>query len=269
MPIRSGIRAHNRELLETLHREAKGPFTVEEASGFLSLGTTRTTRLLAYFAARGWLTRVRRGLYTTVPLGAADPSDWCEDPWVVAAKTFQPCYIGGWSALEHWDLTEQIFRDVLVCTARQFRSRDRLIQGVRFRLRRRRAEHQFGTRGIWRGMVPVLVSDPSRTLIDVLDDPKIGGGIRHIAECIGTYFDSEYRDDGALSDYAERLGNRTVFKRLGYMLERLSVQAPALVDTCLERRSEGLSPLDPSVTSKGRILKRWNLWVNVSVGRET
>ena len=55
-------------------------------------------------------------------------------------KADTPCYIGGWSAFEHWDLTEQLFRDVLVCTTRQFRSRDRQIQGVKFRLRRRWAK---------------------------------------------------------------------------------------------------------------------------------
>ena len=39
-----------------------------------------------------------------------------EDPWVIAAQLYGPCYIGGWSAAEYWDLTEQIFRTVVVMT---------------------------------------------------------------------------------------------------------------------------------------------------------
>lgn len=37
----------------------------------------------------------------------------------MAAKVFEPCYIGDWSAAECWDLTEQVFREVVVVTSRQ------------------------------------------------------------------------------------------------------------------------------------------------------
>jgi hypothetical protein len=41
-----------------------------------------------------------------------------------------PCYIGGWSACAHWGLTEQVFRTLLVVTARRVRHRDVEIQGL-------------------------------------------------------------------------------------------------------------------------------------------
>jgi len=46
-----------------------------------------------------------------------------EDAWAVADRLFAPCYIGGWSAAQHWGFTEQLFRTTLVVTARRPRAR--------------------------------------------------------------------------------------------------------------------------------------------------
>ena len=265
---RQGIRAKNRERLERLHQTSSGPVTPAEAATALDLSPAEARRFLAYLAARGWLSRVRHGLYALVPLGASEPSEWREDPWIVAARTFDPCYIGGWTACEHWGLTEQVFRDIVVITASSTRQSRRVVQDVTFRLRHRRANELFGTRVEWRDQTKVLVSDPSRTVVDILDAPRLGGGVRHVADVLGNYFDHEDRDDRRLVEYAARLGNRTVFKRLGYLTEALGVRAPALITSCLERKSTGLSRLDPSVVTAGRIKKRWSLRVNVRVDTE-
>ena len=266
--MREGIEKTNRNLLERLHRGLKGPFTAIEAAATLGLPLPRSRRLLSYFASRGWLSRVRRGLYTTVPLGASAPSEWREDPWLVAAKLYEPCYIGGWSACEHWDLTEQIFRDVVVITARSIRAREIEIQSTSFRLKNVDESKLFGTRSEWRDGVRVKVSDPTRTLIDILDDPSIGGGIRHVTSVVANYFESEHRDEKRLIDYAKKLGNRTVFKRLGYILERCDLEAPETIEACRRLLSSGLSPLDPNVRVKGRVVKRWNLRANVALSPE-
>lgn len=269
MPDREGIQKTNRELLERLHRRLKGPFATADAAAVLDTSAPRTRRLLGYLASRGWLSRIRRGLYTTVPLGASAPSQWRQDPWVVAARLYEPGYVGGWSACEHWDLTEQIFRDVVVITARPIRERRVQVQGTSFRLKRADERKLFGTRSEWRDGVRVRVSDPSRTLVDILDDPSIGGGIRHISSVLVSYFESEHRNDKQLIDYARKLGNRTVFKRLGYLLEVLGVPAPRTIEACRRTLSSGLSALDPTVRTNGRIIKRWNLRANVSLSKET
>ena len=120
----AGISQRNRALLEQLHRRTTGAFDVGEASRALGMEHDDTSRLLVYLARRGWLSRVRRGLYVAVPLDARRSGEWVEDPWVVAERVFSPCYVGGWSACSHWDLTEQVFRTLLVVTARRVRHRD-------------------------------------------------------------------------------------------------------------------------------------------------
>lgn len=264
-----GISEAYRARLEELHRHFRQPFSVAEAADVLQLERSKARRLLAHLAARGWLSRVRRDAYVTVPLGAERPSEWHEDPWVVAARIFTPGYLAGWTACEHWGLTEQIFRDVQVVTTRRLRHRLQVLQGTRYLVKTVGPGRMFGTRAVWRGQSQVQVSDPSRTLVDLLDDPNLGGGIRHVAEIVATYFASEHRNDARLADYARQFGNRTVWKRLGYLLEALSIDAPELIETCRRSLSSGISLLDPSREPSGPALKRWNLRINATVERET
>lgn len=257
-----GISISNRERLELLHRRMKGPFSVAEAAAAWKTELPETRRRVAYLAKRGWLSRVRHNSYTTVPLGAAAPGDWREDPWVVAAKTFAPCYLGGWTASEHWGFTEQIFREVIVVTSRQLMHRVQEIQGTLFRVKLTSAARMFGLRKVWRGQNQVSVSDPARTIVDLLDSPAMGGGMRHVSEIIRGYFESEERRDGELGQYAERFGNRTVFKRLGYLLEAMEIKAPELHNICRDNMSAGVSLLDPGGKKTGKIVKRWRLRIN-------
>jgi predicted transcriptional regulator of viral defense system len=115
----------------------------------------------------------------------------------------------------------------------------------------------------------VEVSDPTRTVVDLLDKPSIGGGIRNVADVLEEYFSGDDRDDELLIAYGDRLGNRTVFKRLGYLVETLDVGTSTVIDACLARRSAGLSKLDPSIRSDGSITKRWGLRINAHVGPAT
>jgi len=260
-----GIEHANRTLLERLHRAFPGPFDLGKAEAALGLERARTRRLLAYFAERGWLSRVRRGLYVTVPLGAASPREWRADPWQVALAAFAPCYVAGWSACEHWGLTEQIFRETVVVTAGRVRSKHVTVQGASFRLKSRPIGQHFGLATVWRGGEAIPVSDVERTIVDVLDVPELGGGARHVAEILAAWSERDDRNESRLIQYAERLGNGAAFKRLGYLLEVLSVGADELIEACRKRISTGLSKLDPSIHAKGRIDKRWNLRVNAHV----
>jgi predicted transcriptional regulator of viral defense system len=123
----------------------------------------------------------------------------------------------------------------------------------------------FGLRSIWRGSTRLAVSDPSRTLIDVLDSPANGGGIRHVAEIIVAYFLSEHRQDEVLIEYGDRFGNRAVFKRLGHIIEAMGIDAPSVVTACAARISRGISVLDPGISATGPIRTRWNLRINAAI----
>jgi predicted transcriptional regulator of viral defense system len=264
-----GISEKNRKMVTNLHRGTSGPFTPSEAAGLLNMDIDRSRRFLAYLADNGWLTRIRRGLYSTISLDVVEPSSWKEDPWIIASKVFTPFYIGGWSACENWGLTEQIFKDTVVITSHMVRRRHMEIQRTPFIVKTVKSDKLFGTEAVWRGRTRVPVSDPSRTIVDILDDPGIGGGIRHVRDILEAYLSHSKRNDSLLMEYARKLGNKTVFKRLGYLLESLSLKDTNLVEECHKTISSGISLLDPTAARKGRIIRKWNLQINVTLGPDS
>ncbi|MBI4431131.1 MAG: hypothetical protein HY587_05415, partial [Candidatus Omnitrophica bacterium] len=160
---------------------------------------------------------MRRGLYIPVPLESRVADVPLEDAWIIAERLFTPCYIGGWSAAEHWGLTEQIFRTVIVMTTQKVRDRSPNIKGTKFLLRTVLERAMFGLKLVWRGQVKVSVSDPTRTVLDMLNDPKLGGGLRSTVDIFGAYLRSDKKDMNLLLEYADRLDNGAVFKRLGFL----------------------------------------------------
>ncbi len=258
----AGVTGRRRKQLMTLHRAFHGPFDAPQAASVLGIDVDRTRRLLAALADNGWLARVRRGWYIGVPIDASEPKEWREDPWVVAATLFSPGYIGGWSAVEHWGLTDQIFNVIYVMVGRKISPTRQTLQGTDFLIRTVPKSSLFGTRRVWRKHTAVNVADPHRTVIDILDVPASAGGVLHASEVLEAYFQSEHADQTKLLEYGDRLGRGTTFKRLGYLAERGGITDGDFLEACGIRITKGLSLLDPDGPPKGRIVSRWNLRVN-------
>ena len=248
-----------RTQLSQVLRGAGEVVSVDDVSDILRIERQAATKLLARWNGQGWVRRLRRGFYAPVPIAALGQAQVLEDPWVIVPELFGPACIAGWSAAEHWGLTEQLFRSTCVLTARPIREKEQTIEGIPFVLKHVKAETLIGMRPVWRGSVKIDVTGPAKTIIDMLDDPAIGGGIRHVAECLGTYFEREDASGKELLGIAGQLGNRAVFKRLGFLAERLPGQQ-ALAIACRERLSQGTAKLDPSAPCP-RLVTRWRLWV--------
>jgi predicted transcriptional regulator of viral defense system len=146
-----------------------------------------------------------------------------------------------------------------VYTAESVRRSRQTIQGVTFVVRQVAEPKLFGTKTLWRGRVKLQVSDIHRTAIDMLDAPAMGGGIRHVADCLRAYLSRPDASPDMLIAYADRLGNGAVFKRLGFLAERAG-GPEQLVAACAERLTQGNIKLDPALPSP-RLVRRWRLWV--------
>ena len=262
-----GLGKGDRKRLSAVLRETKGTITVREAAEILKVPRSDAAKMLSRWTKRGWLSRVRRGLYIRVPLESRTADIPLEDPWVIADRLFSPCYIGGWTAAEYWGLTEQIFRTVVVMTSRQVRDRTPIIKGTNFLVRTISEKTLFGTKPVWRGQIKVSVSDPERTILDMLDAPKLAGGIRPTADILSSYLKSEKMNLELLISYAERLGNGAVFKRLGFLLERLAPEQKGFIKKCRTMLTKGNAKLDPALKAE-QLVTRWRLWVPESWAKE-
>ncbi len=256
----SGLGKLDRERLSALVRGTKGTITNDQAAPIIGVSPSEASKMLARWCQKGWLSRVVQGLYVPLPLEAAGPDVPLEDPWQIATTLYSPCYIGGWSAAEHWDLTEQIFRSIVVMTTLRPRDRKPVLQGSAYLLTTVAQEKMFGLKTVWRGQTKVSVSDPSRTIIDMLSEPRLGGGIRSVQDMFRNYMDSEMKDMKQLLEYADRLGNGAVFKRLGFLLEKNSPSESGAIDHCLHNLSMGNARIDPKLPAE-TLVSKWRLWV--------
>ena len=243
---------------------------MERAAEALKLSRPSAAQRLSAFVRRGWLARVRQGLYLVLPLEAlpGTPTS-AEDPWVVAAEAFAPCYIGGWSAAEHWEFTEQIFRSTFVVTAASLRHRQQTLLGADFHLVSA-STHRVGSvaPNVWRARVRVAVSNPARTIADALAAPEWVGGVRPLTHVLRSYRESRHWRSTELLREVEELGRGAAWKRLGYLSEMLWPEDSVIAARAHSRRSTGVIRLDPAIPSRGRLNKRWGLWLNARVGPE-
>jgi len=244
-----------------------GVITVARAAETLNLDRRAAALRLGAMARRGWVLRARRGLYLVLPLEAEPGRPMvAEDPWVLAREAFSPCYIGGWSAAEHWGLTEQLFRSTLVVTAAHVRSRSVTLLGHAFRVFRVPRSRIAGVALVWRGSERVPVSDRERTIVDCLRHPELCGGIRHLVDLLREYGSHAERNFVKLASTAREAGSGAAWKRLGYLAERLWPEERRLMEEARHRLTAGYVKLDPDVARRGPLVRRWRLWVNVPAG---
>ncbi len=254
-----GIEKKTRELLAKIVRQSKSTITVEEAAAVLKLSRKPVAKLMARWAEQGWLFRIRRGLYAPVPIQAKSAEAVIDDPWIIANRIFQPCYIGGWSAVEHWGLTEQIFKTIIVLTTKPINKRRMKLQANEFWVKKVAPSRLFGLKIVWRERLQIQVSDPTKTIVDMLDDPAIGGGGRMMREILNNYLASSNKNFDQLLDYAARMNNGAIYKRLGYLLERSDTDASILAKI-RDRLTTGNAKFDPLMPCT-KLVTNWRLWI--------
>ena len=263
----SGLGKTERSRIAAIIRETKGTVSINEAAEILGVSSTDAAKMLARWTNKGWMSRISRGFYIPVPLESRTADVPLEDPWIVAQRLYSPCYIGGWSAAEYWDLTEQIFRTVVVLTTQKPRDRSPTIKATNFMLRTVSEKAMFGLKPVWRAQVKISVSDPTRTILDMLSAPRLGGGIRSTVDMFVNYGKSENKDMNLLIEYAKRLGKGSVFKRLGFLLERFFPEEEDAIEKCSARLTSGNARLDTKL-SADRLITRWRLWIPESWAKE-
>lgn len=263
-----GLGKVERERLTRLIRQSRGIISVKEAAEILGIKPSEVAKMLSRWSEKGWVSRISRGVYLPVPIEAQTPDISIEDSWAIAEGLFSPCYIGGWSAAEYWDLTEQIHRTLVIFTEQKPRKREFSIRNMDLWLRTVPKKAMFGLKPVWRGQTKVAVSDPARTIVDLMNDPALGGGGRPTAEIFLNYLKSNHKDMALLISYAGTLGNGAIFKRLGFLSEKFAPQERETILACHSRLTQGNAKLDPSIPA-GRLITKWKLWIPEDWRQET
>lgn len=255
-----GLGRLERERLSQLLRAIKVTASVAQAAITWRMHRSQAAKLLSWYQKKGWVRRIARGVYIAVPLSSPTAEVVPEEPFVIAEKLFSPCYIGGSSAANYWNLTEQIFQTITVMTEKLISNRKQIIANTKYVIHTIKPIYFFGLKTVWFDGVKVKVSDPTRTIIDMVMYPHFCGGIRFVEDVLKNYFQSNGKNVNLLINYLEKITNGAAIKRLGYLVEKNFPAETKLIDFCLYHLTKGYVKLSTAARCS-RIVTRWRLWV--------
>nr|MDO8100843.1 type IV toxin-antitoxin system AbiEi family antitoxin [Candidatus Njordarchaeota archaeon] len=259
--VRAGLTRNESLLLSSLSERGKTIFKIEDIATELKCSYKYAKVLANNLAKKKWTIVLRRGIYLIVPLSAGVKSHYTEHEFVIASHLVSPYYIAYWSALNFYGFTEQTPLTVFVATTKRAKNREVLNTKYNFITLNKRKF--FGFEPATVGTYKINISDREKTLVDALDHSEYCGGIPEVAKSLWNAKEKVSMEK--IVNYAERVGNTTIVKRLGYLMESLSLKVDS--EILLKMRgmiSPGMSALDPTRPKKGTYNTRWNLLLNVS-----
>ena len=236
-------------------------FTIDDARKALGQRKSDPTRqFLERLIEKGWILRIKRGLYIVLPLAAGSEGNPQAHEFLIAMHLVSPAAIAYWSALNYHRMTEQLPRTIFVATNHPVRHPPRDVLWFSYNIVSLRPHRYFGIIQDWIDEGPFRITNREKTIVDGLDLPEYVGGVGEIARALKRVWKD--LDRRRLFHYAVRMGNVAVVKRLGFLMESLDLgDANPLREKVV--LSKGFSPLDPLLPRKGVHNRRWGLLVNV------
>lgn len=249
------------DFLTTFSASRKRIFTYQQAVEYWQ-SKVAATNTLGRLVRKGWLQRLERGLYMIIPLEAGPERLWSENALVLASNLISPGAVAYWSALRFWNMTEQIPRVQFIQITK--RKKPLTIQGIEFQFIHVTDRYFFGivTRKI--EDASITVTDREKTIIDSASRPELSGGIIQLAQAMKSSANSV--DWEKLDHYLVQWGGGVVTKRLGYLVEALSLPIPdrvSMINHWQTMISKGISQLEPGSGQSGPVVTRWQLQINV------
>jgi len=240
------------ELLNKLAR--KKVFTIDEAAKITGINKNTLKVLLSRLEKKGWIERIEKGKYIVIPLGA-EKGEYTLHEFIIGSLLVKPSAIAYWSALNYHGFTEQIPSTVFVQTTARKKKQDLRIFGVRYKIVRIKPEKFFGIEKVWIEEFQVLITDREKTVVDCLDKPRYCGGIIEVAKAFREELYTE-----KLREYALRINNSAVVRRLGYLCDYFGVN----IDLP-KPKTRNYILLDPTMPREGHVDSKWKVIINVEL----
>jgi len=247
-------------LVTELNKNKQYVFSLAEAAQILGTNNKQVRKLLHDLVKKGWLKRIEKGKYFLIPIDVDSTKPYTENQFLIASKLIHPYYIGFWNMLHYYGYTEQLVNTIFVASPKM--KKNLLLLGINYKFIKIPAKKMFGLTTIEVNGMGVQVSDKEKTLLDCLDHPEYCGGINEVVK--GLWNAREEINFEKIFDYAQRISNSTVIKRLGYLLESLGIGARMPVGNLRNLIKKGFPSLDPLLPRKGCYNTHWNLLINVS-----
>ncbi len=206
-------------LLFTLEKEGREAFQYRDAHRILNSTDDAVKGVLRRLKQKGRIQELEKGKYLLIPARAGVEGAWSEVPYLIVPHLVKTHYIGFWTALNYWGMTEQVPRTIFVATLA--RKRNLRYGPNNFQFVTLSTKKFFGWIEEEMAGGSFKVSDREKTIVDCLGFPRYAGGMDQV---IGGL--SEGRADldfRRVLDYAERYGVNVLIRRLGYIMDVLDL----------------------------------------------
>ena len=230
-------------------------FTIDDIRANTDMSDAALKKFLYRLKEGGWIEQIERGKYIQLPLGAKK-GEYTVNEFAMGSMLVEPHCIAYWSALHHYGFTEQIPSTVFVQTTSRKKHRRVEVFGVDYRIVRLVPEKFFGMVKERFESKTVNVTDKEKTIVDCLDKPQHCGGL---IEVIKGLVEKDY-DPVRLVEYAEKIGNTGVIRRLGFLSDYydLEIEVPRL-----DKSIRNYLLLDPIMPETGEKNSEWRLTINL------
>jgi predicted transcriptional regulator of viral defense system len=240
-------------IVQRLHELDLFFVTARALADLFELPPARVYRLVTQLKEMGLLAEVENGKYLVLGF---EPERVLANPLFIASQLVTPGYVSFWSALHYYGFTEQAPLTVFVATT--VKKRPVVYRNQRFRFVTLQTRKLFGYQREAVGGLPVLLADEAKAIVDSLAEPRYAGGVAEVARALQAALPRV--EVATLGEYANRMGDKSLGSRLGFLLARLG-QPLAAGDLI---HAAGPVKLDPSRPAGGPVDSSWQVKVNLT-----
>lgn len=223
---------------------------------------------LSYHHKARNLIHIRKFLYAVKPASIAEEEFWI-DPYLIAGKAATDAILGYHTALELHNLAYTTFEELTFLTAQP--NKPFTYQNQRFRsiyfpkslVTKNQASNNVKL--MQRQGVSIKVTNPERTIVDILDRPDLSGGWEEIWRSLDHVI---HFDPAKLIEYTLLLNNATTVAKVGFFLEQRPTHLkvdPSYIEQLLPHIPKQKHYLNRSQRTKGKYIEKWRLIVPLEI----
>ena len=218
LPVRS-LSGNEARFISRLEFERQSRVEIHDVMRILDCSYSYAAYILHSLAGKGWLVRIRKGLYQLVP---AASGGYPRRDWFVLLQAFSgDYYLSFLSAAYLHRLSPQRPLMAQIATPKLVRAQyatrkqgiDQVVIG---------ASRFFGFNTKEEEGLAINVAEPAKSVVDCLHRPDKAGGILEAARVVARGFTRG--KDHKIVQYALRMRNRALVQRLGYLADVLDLE---------------------------------------------
>jgi predicted transcriptional regulator of viral defense system len=229
-------------LLFTLEKEEKSVFKIEDARRILKSSPASVKNVLYRLRNKRRIGEIERGKYLLIPAKSGIEGKWAETPFLIASELVQPYYIGFWSALNYWSMTEQVPNVTYITTTKRKKRKELRYGPINFEFITFSKKRFFGIIEEKIENRTFNISSREKTVVDCLLYPQYCGGIDEVIK--GIWEVQSELDFEKILDYSKKVDVDVVTRRIGYILEMLGIKTE-MTEKIAKTNPKGFMWLDP------------------------